>query len=230
MGEGKEKKFRPTALGRAVTTLLVARFPDLLDVKFTAKLEAELDEVAEGKRQWTPLVGEVYRPMMARLALAEKEVGKIEVAQDEAPVQAPAPSRSTSSRYGNRTTATRTGTGTRRPAAKTTATTRPRAAAKTSAEPTATPTRTRKPSSPRAKKTAEPVPTPPVSDDYSDWFGTPVVAPTKAAPKASVPPKPVAETGLTCDKCGKPMVKRKSQYGEFYGCSGFPNCRNIRKM
>ncbi len=30
-----------------------------------------------------------------------------------------------------------------------------------------------------------------------------------------------------CDKCGKPMVKRRSRYGTFYGCSGYPDCKNI---
>lgn len=37
------------------------------------------------------------------------------------------------------------------------------------------------------------------------------------------------KTGLTCPKCGKDLVERKSQYGTFYGCSGFPNCRYIHK-
>ncbi len=32
-----------------------------------------------------------------------------------------------------------------------------------------------------------------------------------------------------CDKCGKPMVKRRSRYGTFYGCSGYPDCKNILK-
>jgi DNA topoisomerase-1 len=30
-----------------------------------------------------------------------------------------------------------------------------------------------------------------------------------------------------CEKCGKPMVKRRSRYGAFYGCSGYPECKNI---
>ncbi len=30
-----------------------------------------------------------------------------------------------------------------------------------------------------------------------------------------------------CDKCGKPMVKRRSRYGAFWGCSGYPECKNI---
>lgn len=83
--DGKERKFHPTQLGRAVNDLLVARFPDLLDVQFTARLEGELDEVAEGKMAWTPLVASVYKPMMEQLAKAQREVGKIEVPADDLP-------------------------------------------------------------------------------------------------------------------------------------------------
>lgn len=35
------------------------------------------------------------------------------------------------------------------------------------------------------------------------------------------------EPAMICDKCGKPMVKRHGKYGDFYGCSDYPNCKNI---
>jgi DNA topoisomerase-1 len=35
-------------------------------------------------------------------------------------------------------------------------------------------------------------------------------------------------TGETCPQCGKPLVKRQSRYGEFVGCSGYPQCRYIK--
>lgn len=35
---------------------------------------------------------------------------------------------------------------------------------------------------------------------------------------------------ILCPKCGSEMVKRKSMYGEFYGCSNFPRCRGTRKI
>lgn len=38
------------------------------------------------------------------------------------------------------------------------------------------------------------------------------------------------ETDLICPKCGKKLVKRKSIYGEFYGCSGFPKCKYTQKI
>lgn len=38
------------------------------------------------------------------------------------------------------------------------------------------------------------------------------------------------ETGIICDKCGMPMIIKKSKYGKFIGCSGFPGCKNIQKF
>ncbi len=84
--ELKERKFHPTALGRAVNDLLVKSFPELLDVQFTARLEGDLDNVAEGSRQWTPLVAEVYSAMMEKLTQARKEVTKIEVPAETLPI------------------------------------------------------------------------------------------------------------------------------------------------
>ena len=37
-------------------------------------------------------------------------------------------------------------------------------------------------------------------------------------------------TNLTCEKCGKPMVKRLGRYGFFLACSGFPECRNTKPV
>jgi DNA topoisomerase I len=36
--------------------------------------------------------------------------------------------------------------------------------------------------------------------------------------------------GIECDKCGQPMVKKKGRFGEFLGCSGYPECKNIRRL
>jgi Topoisomerase IA len=38
------------------------------------------------------------------------------------------------------------------------------------------------------------------------------------------------KTGEVCDKCGKPMVVKMSRFGKFLGCSGFPECKNIKKL
>lgn len=72
--EKKEGKFFPTELGVLVNDLLVEHFPELIDVKFTAKMEEDLDEVEEGSREWRDAVGEFYGPFDAHLEKAKKDM------------------------------------------------------------------------------------------------------------------------------------------------------------
>jgi DNA topoisomerase-1 len=50
-----------------------------------------------------------------------------------------------------------------------------------------------------------------------------------ADPPATAKPAPQM-TDEKCEKCGKPMVVRKGRFGEFLGCSGYPACKNIKKL
>ena len=58
----EEGKFVPTKLGIAVSKLLTTHFPDVMDVSFTAKVEEQLDEIANGQREWTPVLQDFYAP------------------------------------------------------------------------------------------------------------------------------------------------------------------------
>src|ERR1039458_9177249 len=44
------------------------------------------------------------------------------------------------------------------------------------------------------------------------------------------PPSAPVPTDEVCEKCGKPMVKRRSRFGEFLGCSGYPDCDGIKRL
>jgi DNA topoisomerase-1 len=116
----ERRSFRPTEIGTLVTELLEQHFSDIVDYGFTAKIENELDEIAEGKREWVPVVKEFYEPFHKNLMQKEKEVTRKD------------------------------------------ATERP-------------------------------------SDEV-------------------------------CDKCGRPMVQKYGRYGPFLACSGWPECRNIKKI
>jgi DNA topoisomerase-1 len=70
-------KFSPTELGIVVNDFLVERFPDLLDVDFTAKMEDDLDHIEEGKMKWVKVVKDFYNPFSHDLAEVEKTKGKI---------------------------------------------------------------------------------------------------------------------------------------------------------
>lgn len=72
-----EGKFSPTELGVVVNDYLVERFPELIDVGFTAKMEDELDNIEEGKMKWEEVVKDFYRPFNSDLSEAIKTVGKV---------------------------------------------------------------------------------------------------------------------------------------------------------
>ncbi len=68
--------FFPTELGFTVTDILTKNFPRILDLKFTATLEEELDEIEEGKLDWVEVVKLFYEPFVKELTIARKKVKK----------------------------------------------------------------------------------------------------------------------------------------------------------
>jgi len=52
----------------------------------------------------------------------------------------------------------------------------------------------------------------------------------EAVPHPTQSATETAKTELLCERCGKQMVIRKGPRGEFYGCTGFPKCRNTKEM
>ena len=111
--------YKPTEIGMTVNDLLVEHFPEIVDVEFTAKMEAELDEIAEGEKKWQPVIQEFYEPFAKHLETKYEEVQKQNT--DEA-------------------------------------------------------------------------------------------------------------TDEICEKCGKPMVIRRGRFGKFLACSGFPECKNTKRL
>ena len=71
----KEGKYlRITPLGDVVTDLMCQRFPDIVDVKFTARMEQDLDEVESGDKQWKSLLRSFYGDFAANLEQVEKDM------------------------------------------------------------------------------------------------------------------------------------------------------------
>jgi DNA topoisomerase-1 len=75
--ERVEKRLQPTELGVLVNDLLVEHFGGVVDVDFTANMEEELDDVAQGRRPWPPVVREFYEPFHRQLEVAEQNVGRV---------------------------------------------------------------------------------------------------------------------------------------------------------
>jgi DNA topoisomerase-1 len=72
-----EGKFAPSELGIVVNDLLVDRFSEFMEVDFTARLEADLDHIAEGKIKWVKVVKDFYSPFHEKLTEALAIPGKV---------------------------------------------------------------------------------------------------------------------------------------------------------
>ena len=80
--ERREKQFRPTELGFIVTDMLEEHFKNIVDVKFTANLEGELDGVADGSLDKNELLGSFYKPFEQTLKKAEDAIGTVELPEE----------------------------------------------------------------------------------------------------------------------------------------------------
>jgi DNA topoisomerase-1 len=77
------RALRPTETGVIVNDLLVAHFPDVMSVGFTAEMEDQLDRIAAGEADWVPVIRAFYTPFEARLAAAEKEMPRVMLPEEE---------------------------------------------------------------------------------------------------------------------------------------------------
>ena len=80
--ERRERRLHPTDLGNIVNDLLVEQFPDVVDASFTARMEDDLDRVAEGDTTWVPVVREFWEPFAKAVAAAEATLEKVQI-EDE---------------------------------------------------------------------------------------------------------------------------------------------------
>ena len=120
--EREGKQLKPTSLGEVTTQLMKEQFKQIVDVKFTAEMESDLDGVEQGKTDWVESLRRFYDGF-------EKTLGEAEKAMDGKRLRVP--------------------------------------------------------------------------DE---------------------------ETDEVCDVCGKPMVIKIGRFGKFLACSGFPDCRNTKKI
>ncbi|MEK7493710.1 MAG: DNA topoisomerase, partial [Patescibacteria group bacterium] len=74
--KNKDRRLAPTEMGVKVNAMLVEHFPQIVDIAFTAKMEEDLDSVAEGKAVWQKTIREFYEPFHKNLELKYEEVKK----------------------------------------------------------------------------------------------------------------------------------------------------------
>lgn len=79
----ENKRLKPTDIGCIVTDLLVEHFKSIVDLEFTAHMEEELDNVAEGKAQWQPVVSDFYGPFHSNLQTKYEAIKKTDIMPEQ---------------------------------------------------------------------------------------------------------------------------------------------------
>ena len=85
--EKEQKQLIPTELGKVVNKLLTENFTDIINVEFTAKVENQFDNIAEGKENWREMIGEFYTPFEKNLEKVEKELEHVELEEEVSDVK-----------------------------------------------------------------------------------------------------------------------------------------------
>ncbi len=81
--KNEQRKFQPTEIGIVVNDLLVEHFPKIVDVKFTADMENDLDKIAQGKQIWQNVVKDFYEPFAKNLDQKYEKLSKKEIAEEK---------------------------------------------------------------------------------------------------------------------------------------------------
>lgn len=83
------KRLTPTETGLLVNDLLIEHFPDILNVGFTAQMEAELDRIAAGELNWVNVMREFYDPFSKSVAEAEEKMPELNMGPEPIGRQCP---------------------------------------------------------------------------------------------------------------------------------------------
>jgi DNA topoisomerase-1 len=81
------KAFKPTELGCKISDFLVVNFPELMNTKFTARIEEQLDDIANGERVWHEAVDEFYKELKKRIDVSKtaESLKKVETTDIDCP-------------------------------------------------------------------------------------------------------------------------------------------------
>ena len=85
--EKEQKQLIPTELGKVVNKLLTENFTDIINVEFTATVENQFDNIAEGKENWREMIGEFYTSFEKNLEKVEKELEHVEIEEEVSDVK-----------------------------------------------------------------------------------------------------------------------------------------------
>ena len=79
----EHKRLFPQDIAYLVNDILVEHFPHIVDYKFTADMEEQLDEVSRGEKEWQPVIANFYIPFKENLNKKDKELSKKELTEQK---------------------------------------------------------------------------------------------------------------------------------------------------
>ncbi|MFZ2639692.1 MAG: type I DNA topoisomerase [Verrucomicrobiia bacterium] len=216
----KEKgRLKPTPLGETTTDLLVKWFPELLDVKFTAQMEEQLDEVESGKIEWHELLKRFYKGFKPALDKAN-EVKKPEKTHLKCQ-DCGAPMVIKHGRNGDFLTCSKY------PKCKNAANfIRDEAGVVHIQEPEKLHIKCERCGQPMTVRNAP-------NGEFLACSSYPECKNTMNFTRdvnGGVVPEKKEETGVKCEKCGEPMIVKSGKNGEFLACSAYPECKTTRNF
>ncbi|HVE71643.1 MAG TPA: type I DNA topoisomerase [Thermoanaerobaculia bacterium] len=211
-------KFHPTHLGMLVVKLLKQSFGDIIDESYTARLEEELDEIEEGKLEWTDAMREFSGKFNADLERAATEMTQVKgtgLETDEKCETCGSPMVIKFGRFGEFLACSNY------PECKTTKE-MPKgdAAEATSDDEQIICDKCGKPMALKRSRFGQFF----ACTGYPDCKNTKDPKLMKQAANLPTEPQP------PCENCGKEMVLKSGRYGPFYSCAGYPDCKTIRKI
>ncbi len=78
-----DKRLAPSEISFIVTDLLINHFSKIVDYRFTAEMENNLDEIAAGKKDWVPVIKDFYLPFIDNIKTKDKELKKDDIIPQE---------------------------------------------------------------------------------------------------------------------------------------------------
>jgi DNA topoisomerase I len=218
--ERKEGRFVPTELGFIVNDLLVSSFDDLFNVQYTAHMEEELDEIEEGKMQWTAALAEFYEKFTKDLAAAKetmRDVKRQEIITDEVCDNCGSKMAIKFGRYGQFLACTNY------PECKTTRDiSKPHDEAGQETHAEAQEETCENCGRPMQMKRGR-------FGQFLACTGYPDCKTTRKIQKGGKIAQPDVVLEELCPNCGKHLVVKAGRYGPFTACSNYPECKYIKK-
>ena len=218
--EKQKGRFQPTELGEVVTDLLVESFDDIFDIAYTARLEEELDEIEDGKKDWVEALGEFYEKFEKDLQRAKKHMADVKRMEQPTDIVCEKCGKAMVIKWGRHgkflaCTGYPDCTNTRELPAELSDRGAPEEAA-----------------APEVEQTCENCGRPMVLKkgrfgQFLACSGYPDCKTTRQIGQAEK--KPPVPTEEKCPKCDNILVIRQGRFGEFTSCSNYPKCKFIKQ-